>query len=153
MARHRQPGQCRLHRLAVAQEYVGKETGIRRRHRRGEAGVASQAGQGIDDDLESTLTHEMGHTIGLAHNTDLPTATMYPSSEPGEVSIRTLSSDDIAGAQFLYDSPASTASTASTDSGTTGCSSAPGSGLGGLLLLSVLALARRTPRFVSPIAP
>jgi MYXO-CTERM domain-containing protein len=60
----------------------------------------------------------------------------------GEVSIRDLTSDDIAGAQFLYNS----GNQPDPAVAITGCSSAPGSGLGGLLLLGLLGLGRRSRR-------
>lgn len=62
----------------------------------------SQPGQGLRDDLEGALTHELGHALGLAHNNELAEATMYPSTLPGEVSKRALSPDDTAGVQALY---------------------------------------------------
>lgn len=52
-------------------------------------------------DVENTLTHELGHLLGLAHVSD-PEATMYGSSETGETLKRTLAEDDIAGLCYVY---------------------------------------------------
>jgi MYXO-CTERM domain-containing protein len=48
------------------------------------------------DDLQSVLTHECGHFLGLSHD---PTygSTMYPEYSPGDLYQRTLDVDDIAG--------------------------------------------------------
>ena len=53
-------------------------------------------------DLANTLTHELGHCIGLNHS-DRPTAIMYAYNNPGTGDeARHLSDDDRAGLQFLY---------------------------------------------------
>jgi hypothetical protein len=54
------------------------------------------------DDIQNTLTHELGHALGLAHNPAEPKAVMYPSASKGETSKRRLSSDDQAGLEVLY---------------------------------------------------
>jgi MYXO-CTERM domain-containing protein len=48
------------------------------------------------DDLQSVLTHECGHFLGLSHD---PTylSTMYPAYSPGDLYQRDLQADDIAG--------------------------------------------------------
>ena len=48
------------------------------------------------DDLQSVLTHECGHFLGLSHD---PTygSTMYPEYSPGDLYQRTLDVDDVAG--------------------------------------------------------
>ncbi|MCA9564706.1 MAG: matrixin family metalloprotease, partial [Myxococcales bacterium] len=56
-------------------------------------------------DLENTMAHEVGHFVGLAHETGDAAATMFPSAPPGETSKRTLSQDDQQGISFLYPSP------------------------------------------------
>ena len=56
---------------------------------------------GVQFDLLSVLTHETGHFLGLAHSTDLD-ATMFPSYRPGDMGLRSLSNDDIAGICTIY---------------------------------------------------
>jgi hypothetical protein len=53
-------------------------------------------------DLDSLLTHEAGHLLGLAHNTRDKTATMFPGYQPGSIDLRSLESDDISGICALY---------------------------------------------------
>lgn len=68
-------------------------------------------------DLQSTVTHEAGHALGLGHssesddtcNTSLPAydpilcdATMYYSGGPCDTSTQTLECDDRAGIRFMY---------------------------------------------------
>ena len=81
-------------------------------------------------DFESIVTHEVGHVLGLAHSGD-PNATMRPSYEPGDTTIRNLTADDICGicaaAPPGRDAPCNatsgtctpTATDAGTDGGTT----------------------------------
>jgi len=53
-------------------------------------------------DLESTLTHEAGHALGLDHTTD-PEATMNGVWRPlKRTSLRTLEADDVAGICAIY---------------------------------------------------
>ncbi|MBM4359667.1 MAG: matrixin family metalloprotease [Deltaproteobacteria bacterium] len=52
-------------------------------------------------DLESILTHELGHFIGLDHTQDFE-ATMNAAYDPGTKELRTLEQDDIAGACTAY---------------------------------------------------
>lgn len=62
--------------------------------------VAASDGGPQDMDLQSVVTHEIGHLIGLAH-TNVETAIMYPSISPRQVKVK-LQQDDIEGAQTLY---------------------------------------------------
>ena len=52
-------------------------------------------------DLESVITHEVGHFLGLAHATDVR-STMYASYKPGSSALRTLAPDDVAGLCAIY---------------------------------------------------
>lgn len=52
-------------------------------------------------DLESILTHELGHFIGLDHSFDFD-ATMNASYDPGTTELRTVEQDDVAGVCTIY---------------------------------------------------
>ncbi len=52
-------------------------------------------------DLDSLLTHEAGHLLGLAHTTD-KSATMFPGYTEGTSTLRHLAQDDIKGICTLY---------------------------------------------------
>jgi hypothetical protein len=54
-----------------------------------------------DFDLQSIVTHEAGHFLGLDHSLD-PSATMTAHYTPGTDSFRELSPDDIAGICAIY---------------------------------------------------
>ena len=54
------------------------------------------------DDVQNTVTHELGHALGLAHNTADTEVVMYPKALPGETGKRVLALDDEAGLAFLY---------------------------------------------------
>lgn len=56
---------------------------------------------GVKFDLQSLLTHEVGHLVGLAHSPDFD-ATMYASYETGSTRIRALSPDDKAALCAVY---------------------------------------------------
>jgi MYXO-CTERM domain-containing protein len=56
---------------------------------------------GTGSDLQSIITHEAGHFLGLAHST-VRTATMSASYQPGEISFRSLDPDDQAGVCAIY---------------------------------------------------
>lgn len=103
-------------------------------------------------DLQNTLTHEVGHLLGLRHVCDvgspadrgLPPCesthapiTMHPLTFPGDVEKRSLHPDDVAGVCAIYPDGGSSG----------GCSSGGGAGLlGGLLAGVALARARRGAR-------
>lgn len=96
-------------------------------------------------DVENTLTHELGHLIGLAHAVD-PEATMYSESAPGDLEKRSLSADDIAGICHVYPdgliTPESPFPRGMPLQGT--CSAAPGGGSSAWLVgLSLVLLLRR----------
>lgn len=52
-------------------------------------------------DLQSVVTHEAGHFLGLAHSEEAD-ATMYLQYSSGSVAFRDLSDDDIAGICAIY---------------------------------------------------
>src|SRR5262249_39572717 len=52
-------------------------------------------------DLESVLTHEIGHFLGFDHSSD-PDATMFASYDEGTIGQRTLAPDDIAAVCAAY---------------------------------------------------
>ncbi|KAK3228409.1 hypothetical protein Dsin_000290 [Dipteronia sinensis] len=63
---------------------------------------SSNSNPGFDElDLESVALHEIGHVLGLAHETGLPEAVMYPTISYGQTK-RDLNDDDIQGIQTLY---------------------------------------------------
>ncbi len=55
----------------------------------------------VDFDLESIITHETGHFLGLSHS-HVPDATMYLEYGAGDISLRDLDADDIAGICATY---------------------------------------------------
>jgi uncharacterized protein (TIGR03382 family) len=58
-------------------------------------------------DIQNTVTHEAGHSIGLDH-TDVAAATMYATAPEGETSKRTLAPDDIQAVCDIYPKGAQT---------------------------------------------
>lgn len=61
----------------------------------------SQVDDATEIDIENTLTHEVGHFLGLAHSAD-PEATMFGDALAGEIKKRTLRRDDIDGLCTIY---------------------------------------------------
>lgn len=55
----------------------------------------------VGHDLASTLTHEVGHFLGLSHDSN-PEATMWWVSDAGETKQRTLHEEDMAGICEIY---------------------------------------------------
>ncbi len=55
----------------------------------------------VEIDLRNTMTHEVGHFLGLDHSPN-DTATMYFSAEPGETFKRDLHDADVAGLCNVY---------------------------------------------------
>lgn len=56
----------------------------------------------IDVDVENTLTHEIGHFLGLDHEDTIEDATMYSMAPLGEIKKRDLHQDDIDGICAIY---------------------------------------------------
>src|SRR5262249_27993842 len=82
-------------------------------------------------DIQNTLTHEVGHAVGMAHNPDDITSVMFPGAAKDETCKRELDTDDLAGLQYLY--PTSSAAAANSndagvdgDAQAVGCSTAGG---------------------------
>lgn len=57
--------------------------------------------KGFGMDLQSTLTHELGHVLGLAHSYE-PGATMRRVQMPGDTELRVLGPDDVQGLCNVY---------------------------------------------------
>ena len=53
-------------------------------------------------DVQNTVTHELGHVLGMDHSTH-PDATMFYSANKGDINKRTLSQDDMDGLCYLYE--------------------------------------------------
>jgi len=105
-------------------------------------------------DIQNTITHEAGHSLGLDHSLD-PAATMYGLAAEGEISKRTLGADDIKAICDIYPKGAPTVTCVPagvSNGGTAGASSNGGcsqaqagsdAALGILLLLLQISRARR----------
>jgi hypothetical protein len=85
-------------------------------------------------DLQNTVTHEVGHVLGLAHSS-VTGATMNATTAPRETDKRSLAADDIQGVCAIYPPP----------SGGCGCGGGEPAGVTSLLLVA-LALRPRRPR-------
>lgn len=126
-------------------EILDADIAFNRQHRKFKVLPATSQAGGEFDDIQNTLTHELGHAVGLAHNPEVPEAVMYPGARKGEVNKRTLSEDDQAGLLALYAHPATAApsergGTSADALGSegalpTGCAAAPGAGGAGVLLI------------------
>ncbi len=79
-------------------------------------------GRADANDLLNTLSHEIGHALGVDHSPDIELATMYPSSPAGETQKRDLHEDDVAAAKYLYANDTSTEAA--------GCSTVPSNPVG-----------------------
>lgn len=71
------------------------------------------------DDVQNTVTHELGHVLGLMHNDVTEDLVMFPSAPQGELIKRTLKADDRDGLLSLY----ATAPSAPEAAPQVGCSS------------------------------
>ncbi|HZZ86095.1 MAG TPA: matrixin family metalloprotease [Anaeromyxobacteraceae bacterium] len=81
-------------------------------------------------DVQNTVTHELGHVLGLAHPPDHPEDTMAATAAPGETSKRVLAADDVEGICSVYPAPKPSG----------GCATAGGQPALLALLLGALAL-------------
>lgn len=81
--------------------------------------VCNPDGTGCEgaNDIQNTITHELGHVAGLDHVTD-PNACMYASATPSETRKRRLAPDDEAGLCAIY--PPGLPATPCTPAGTGG---------------------------------
>ena len=107
-------------------------------------------------DIRNTLTHELGHCIGLAHTSIACVpgneAVMCPTAEPCEIIKRTLSADDIAGLCDIYpageNTPLCSGQSEITASNSSlygsGCATASNSEIPGLALIALLLFFSRT---------
>lgn len=102
-------------------------------------------------DIQNTVTHEVGHVLGLAH-INLEASTMNAKAEAGEVNKRTL---DTGSKQFICDvypkgKPTKTCQipTLTSSLGTpakAGCSAAPGEAFAALAALALISRERKRP--------
>jgi hypothetical protein len=107
-------------------------------------------GAGFVYDLQSSVTHEVGHLLGLEHSRHSG-STMYAGLAAGDRSKRTLSADDVDGVRVLYgEAPLGGSSLeAAQDVGdrvqATACQAGPEGGDAGplALLLAAVGVARR----------
>jgi hypothetical protein len=87
-------------------------------------GTSGCTGNGLY--VEDVMTHEFGHTLGMAHST-VTTATMYPSITYCSMTQRYLDPDDISGIQALYPPASSTPPAAPTQLSAVPAPSSPSS--------------------------
>jgi hypothetical protein len=101
------------------------------------AATCSTYGQGSCAfmDLQNTVTHEVGHFVGLGHS-PVAGSTMERSTQPREVSKRDLAADDQAGVCAIYPEP----------SGGCGCGGGAGAGAASLLVAALALRPRRSRR-------
>jgi hypothetical protein len=65
---------------------------------------------GVSFDLQSLITHEMGHVLGMGEDFDNHEATMFASLRAGDATKRVLSVSDVSGVLTLYHEDPTTSS-------------------------------------------
>lgn len=132
-------------------EILDADIAFNRQHRRFKVLPETSRAGGEFDDIQNTLTHELGHAVGLAHNPEVPEAVMYPGARKGEVNKRVLAEDDRAGLLELYAHPSTALPASAQGSGASdaltgeggpqvGCAAAPGAGGAGILVILLSAV-------------
>lgn len=99
------------------------------------------AGQDLDD-VQNTLTHELGHALGLMHNAEDRRVVMYPRASAGETGKRALQEDDRQGLAALYGELLQTPEAGPQQ----GCSSTGGASSLWMVALALGVLLLRQPR-------
>jgi hypothetical protein len=130
-------------------EIIDADIAFNATHRRFKVLPEQSRPGGSHDDIQNTLTHELGHAVGLAHSPGMPHAVMYPGARKGEVSKRALSEDDVAGLQYLYGQPEDAPTEAlSAEELAYGCAATGGGPTGALVLVlaALLGCLSRRPR-------
>jgi hypothetical protein len=121
----------------------------------------SQTSGCVSADVQNTVTHELGHVVGLDHVPEQPGSTMEPSAFPGETQKRIIDVGSIAGFCDAY--PRSLPPTQCGENPElgrrfqavshvpwSGCAAAPGALLPAAALLGVWGLGRRRRRTHGP---
>jgi len=100
--------------------------------------------EGATFDLRAVMTHELGHALGLAHEHQVPDATMAPTIAPGPSPRKHLHEDDIEGIHALYPERTDTPRAAT-------CASVPAHATSFFVLAALAGLRRPTRR--APLSP
>lgn len=100
-----------------------------------ESAALSADGDESSYDMQSVLTHELGHVLGLDES-GVPGATMWPTTERGSLDMRSLEADDVAAARATYSAVSVVVPG--------GCSAASGSGSGWTWVCGLLWIVRRS---------
>jgi hypothetical protein len=98
-----------------------------------------------DDDVENTLTHELGHLIGFAHVLD-PDATMFGQADTGETIKRDLADDDARALCETYPTGLPTPVIVLEMPPPSGCAASPGRASSRAAIVILLALTARGVR-------
>jgi hypothetical protein len=105
-------------------------------------------------DIRNTMTHEIGHLLGLDHSKN-PEATMYYNAPSGELKKRSLHDDDIAGICTIYQEKPAVVEDSSAEevhNGTSsGCSSANSGQSEPMIIFALIVLIFVGVRFIEPV--